>query len=210
MKTISFDLDGTLVKMDFVDAVWLEEIPKEYAKKYGMEFEEARRIVEEEYLKVGPEAIEWYDINYWLKKFGLEMDYEEIFKKCRGKLALYEDAIKALEMLDGEHLIIISNAAMEFIEFELNELNLREYFKNIFSAVSHFGKTKKDSEVYKNVCKKIGMRCNELIHVGDNYEFDYVAARNAGVVAYYLDRHRNENNEHIIWNLVEFAERVKK
>ena len=210
MNVISFDLDGTLVKMDFVDAVWLEEIPREYAKKNGMSFEEAKRYIEEEYLKIGPEAIEWYDINYWLNKFNLKMDYKEIFKKCRDKLGLYEDALKALEMLKGRSLIIISNAALEFIEFELNELGLKKYFSHVFSAVNHFNKTKKDSDVYRQVCKKIGIECDSLIHVGDNYEFDYIAATNAGATAYYLDRHENENGEHVVYSLVEFAEKVIK
>ena len=210
MNVISFDLDGTLVKMDFVDAVWLEEIPREYAKRNGMSFEEAKRYIEEEYLKIGPEAIEWYDINYWLNKFNLKMDYKEIFKKCRNKLEVYDDALKALEMMKERNLIIISNAAIEFIEFEMNELGLKKYFSHVFSAVSHFNKTKKDSDVYRKVCKKIGIECDDLIHVGDNYEFDYIAAKNAGARAYYLDRHENENGSHVVYSLVEFAEKVMK
>ena len=206
---ISFDLDGTLVKMDFVDAVWLEEIPKLYAEKNGLEFNDAKKIIEEEYLKIGPEALEWYDIKYWIKKFDLDIEFIEIFKRCKDKLKLYPEVIEVLEELE-EKLIIISNAANEFIEFEINALNLNKYFENIFSAVSDFGKTKKDSELYQNVCNKIGINKRNLIHVGDNYEFDYIAAKKAGINAFYLDRKGNTNGDYVVRNLKEFEEKIKK
>ena len=203
---ISFDLDGTLVKMDFVDAVWLEEIPRLYAEKNGMEFDEAKRVIEKEYLKVGPESIKWYDINYWLNKFDLKVNYKKIFERCRNKLQLYPEVIDVLEKLDDMPLIIISNAAMEFIEFEMEELNLNKHFEKVYSAVSHFNKTKKDKEVYIEVCNDMEKDCSEFIHIGDNYEFDYMAAKQAGMNAFFLDRHRNENGKHVVWDLNEFVE----
>jgi len=207
-EIISFDLDGTLVTTDFVDAVWLERIPELYAEKYGLDFEEAKKRVEEEYLKVGPEALEWYDIHYWIEKFKLDANWKEILLSCKNKLRLYPEVKKVLENLsENATLIITSNAAREFIEIEVEVLDLRRFFSNIFSAVSDFHKTKKDKEVYRKIMEKVG---GKFIHVGDNYEFDYIAPRQAGLMAYYLDRSGNSNGSHVVRNLIEFEEKLAK
>lgn len=208
-KIVSFDLDGTLVTMDYVDAVWLERIPQLYAEKYSIPYDEAKRVVEKEYLKIGPEALEWYDIKYWIKKFDLGASWKDILLSCKDKLKLYPEVKEVLERLSEENqLIIISNAANEFIEIEMEALGLKKYFSAIFSAVSDFGKTKKDKEVYEKVCEKIGIDKNGIVHVGDNYEFDYLAAKQAGIKAYYLDRKGNMNGSYVVRDLKEFEEKI--
>ena len=209
MKIISFDLDGTLVSSDFVNEVWLEKIPEIYAKENEISIKEAKERVEKEYFKIGERNLEWYDIKYWLKKFNLNHSYREIFEECRDKLKLYPEVEWVLNKLKDEYLIIISNAAREFIEFEANELNLKNKFKKIFSSVSDFGKIKKDGDVYKKICKFLKIECNNMIHVGDNLEFDYMAAKQAGIKAFYLDRKSMESGEHIVKNLKEFYEKIK-
>lgn len=52
-KIISFDMDGTLVDSEFTDWVWLHGIPKLYARKKGLSFDEAKALVVEEYQRVG-------------------------------------------------------------------------------------------------------------------------------------------------------------
>ena len=208
-KIISFDLDGTLVTMDFVDAVWLEKIPQLYANKYDISFEEAKREVEKEYLKIGPEALEWYDIKYWIEKFDLKASWKEILLSCKDKLKLYPEVKEVIERLARDRqLIIISNAANEFIEIEMETLGLKKYFASIFSAVSNFGKTKKDKEVYEMVCYEMGIEKDGIVHIGDNYEFDYLAAKQAGIEAYYLDRKGNMNGSHVVKNLKEFEKKI--
>ncbi len=207
---ISFDLDGTLVKMDYVDAVWLEKIPELYAEKYQLSYEDARRKVEEEYLKIGPERLEWYDIHYWIRKFDLDIDWKDLLMSCIDKLEMYPEVKEVLESLGKENeLIIISNAANEFIEIEMEVLGLKKYFSRIFSAVSNFKKTKKDKEIYELVCKEMGIDKDKLIHVGDNYEFDYLAARQAGIKAFYLDRKGNMNGSFVVRDLKEFEEKIR-
>ena len=209
-KIVSFDLDGTLVTMDFVDAVWLEKIPQLYANKHGISFEEAKREVEKEYLKIGPEALEWYDIKYWIEKFDLKVSWKDILLSCKDKLKLYPEVKEVLERLvEDKQLVIISNAANEFIEVEIESLGLRKYFSAIFSAVSNFGKTKKDKEIYEMVCYELGIKKDGIVHVGDNYEFDYLAAKQAGIEAYYLDRKGNMNGSYVVRNLKEFEEKIR-
>ncbi|MBC7081747.1 MAG: HAD family hydrolase [Thermoplasmatales archaeon] len=209
MKAISFDLDGTLVSTDYVDAVWLEKIPEIYALKYGVSFEEAKEYVEKEYLKIGPEALEWYDLDYWIKKFDLNVKSEDILESCIENLHLYPDALKILEKLSKKYeLIIISNASREFINIETEFLGIKKYFKRIFSSVSDFKKTKKDEEVYRKVCEIIGKNSNEIVHVGDNYEFDYLVPLKAGIKSFYLDRKGIMNGEDVIKNLLELEEKI--
>ncbi|MCD6480803.1 MAG: HAD family hydrolase [Thermoplasmata archaeon] len=212
-EVISFDLDGTLVKMDFVNHVWLERIPELYAEKYGMDVERAKKYIMDEYMKVGPEAIEWYDIHYWIDKFKLDVDWKELLMSCSSYLEMYPEVEEVLRNLSGKKLIIISNAAHEFINVEISILNLSPYFDRIFSAVSDFGKTKKDEDVYKMAMEEMGVDGSDAVHVGDNLDFDYRAAKRAGMDAYYLDREGKWNGGDdidIVSNLAEFERRIRE
>lgn len=212
VKVVSFDMDGTLIQKDYVEHVWLEAIPELYAKKNGMDVEDAKEYVMNEYLKVGEAAIEWYDIKYWLKKFEIDCDWRELLESHAHMLKLYPEVNEVLENLRGKHeLIITSNAAHEFIEVESRVLGLDKKFKHIFSAVTDFGNTKKSSDIYQKICDILGIENEDMIHVGDNYEFDYVAPSKAGIRAFYLDRDGSmgSNGENVVKNLKEFEERVK-
>ena len=59
---ISFDMDGTIIDMNFDEFLWREEIPKLYAKKNGLSLEEAKKVVFKEYFDVGDEDLRWYDV----------------------------------------------------------------------------------------------------------------------------------------------------
>ena len=61
-KVISFDLDGTLVHGRFGDMVWHHGIPEKYSQKYGVPFEEAQRLILEEYEAIGDSNLLWYDV----------------------------------------------------------------------------------------------------------------------------------------------------
>jgi len=212
LKVISFDMDGTLIRKDYVEYVWLEAIPRLYAKKNGMDIKDAKEYVINEYLKVGEEAIEWYDIKYWLEKFELDCDWRELLEGHAHMLKLYPEVKEVLKNLGRRYeLIITSNAAHEFIEVESRVLGLDKKFKHIFSAVTDFGNTKKNSEIYKRICNILGVESEEIIHVGDNWEFDYLAPTKAGIRAFYLDRDGGigSSNEDVVKNLKEFEERIE-
>ncbi|HEX77915.1 MAG TPA: hypothetical protein G4O03_05815 [Dehalococcoidia bacterium] len=53
VKVVSFDLEGTLIKPDFSNAVWGEAIPQRYAQLKGMDVARAKGIVFAAYDEVG-------------------------------------------------------------------------------------------------------------------------------------------------------------
>ena len=193
IKVVSFDVDGTLVSPGFVDAVWLEGIPQLYAAKAGVGFEQAVAYVRREYEKIGEHRIEWYNIAYWLRKFGLEIPYEEIFTRYEALLRIYDDVEPVLAALReaGYTLIVSSNAATEFIEFQTKPI--KGYFTHVFSATSDFGQVKKTNGFFARVCRILGVEPEAMVHVGDHWVFDFLNPRKIGITAFYLDREQKGN-----------------
>lgn len=203
IKFLSFDMDGTLVTMDFADAVWLEGLPHLYAKEKGISFSEARDYVIKEYEKVGNDAVEWYDIKYWFRRFGINKDWRNLLNRYSKNLKLYPEVKGVLNKLKKKYeLIIISNAAREFIELEMEVGSLTNIFSNIFSSVSDFLETKKGS-IYSKICDRLGIRPTEIVHIGDNWKFDYLSPRKIGIESFYLDRKGEKNGKFMINNLKE-------
>jgi hypothetical protein len=59
-KVVSFDVVGTLVDFGYEDYVWKEVIPQFYARKRGVNIEEAKDYVLKEYDRIGKNDIRWY------------------------------------------------------------------------------------------------------------------------------------------------------
>jgi HAD superfamily hydrolase (TIGR01549 family) len=195
IKVVSFDVDGTLVSPGFVDCVWLEGIPQLYAEKEDLSFEQAFDYVKSEYDKIGEHRIEWYNIEYWLRKFGLAIPYETLFRKYEAELQIYEEVERVLSVLkeDGYELILSSNAATEFIEFQTKPI--KKFFSYVFSATSDFGQVKKTNGFFARVCEILNVKPQAVVHIGDHWVFDFINPRKIGITAYYLDRAQETGKE---------------
>jgi len=209
LKYISFDMDGTLVDPEFTDWVWGQGIPTLYGRKVGLSFEAAKAFVVKEYQKVGEGAVEWYDIKYWFRLFQLEQSWKDLMNQFIDKIKVYPDVNHILDRL-GERfpLILTSNAGREFIEIEMEATGLDKYFNRIFSATSDFHVVKKTAEFYQQVCDILSVDPQEIVHVGDHYDFDYLVPRRLGIQAFYLDRFGKQKGEFVLKDLSELEKRI--
>jgi putative hydrolase of the HAD superfamily len=82
---------------------------------------------------------------------------------------------------------------------------LGKYFQYKFSAISDF-KELKNSEIYSKISQTLKVNPEEILHIGDHWEFDYLAAQKAGMNTLYLDRSNTKKGKYIINSL----EEVKK
>ena len=83
---VSFDMDGTITDLSFVDSVWLEGIPRLLAEKRAISLEDAKKYAKKEYDKVGRERLEWYDLKHWAKKFGLDISPDQVLGSYQHKI----------------------------------------------------------------------------------------------------------------------------
>ena len=190
IKLVSFDLDGTITDTCFVDSVWLEGIPRLYASKEDLPLEDAKRLVKREYDKIGRERLEWYDPSYWIERFGLHVSPKELLNSFENRIRAFPEVPEVLEEIKdtGLRRIIVSNARREFIDLEIDKINIAPYFERVFSATSDFGQIKKSVNIFQKVCNICGIMPQEMVHVGDDRLFDFEIPRRLGIKAFYLDR----------------------
>ncbi len=212
IKVISFDLDGTLFDNKFVDSVWLEEIPRLYSVKNRISVDDAKRIVKSEYDSVGNDRLEWYDIHYWTGKFGFNVKAAELLRSLEHKIETYPEVPTVLEQLRqrGFRLVVVTNARREFVELELEKVDMQDSFDRVFSSTSDFGLVKNTVRLYEKVCSILGVSPQEMIHVGDHRKFDFDVPRRLGILAFHLDRTGKHEGDFGIHTLEELNKRLDK
>ncbi len=204
-RIVSFDVEGTLVTPDFSYAVWYEAIPARYAESNGIDLEQARRVVEAEYGKVGDQRLEWYDVRYWFEKLGLGAP-DRVLEECRSRVCYYPEVKEVLASLSNRYGLVVASGSMrDFLYHLLQEIE--PYFNRTFSSLSDFSQLK-TPDFYLKICRAIGVEPSQMVHVGDNWQFDFVAPSEVGIQAFYLDRKQQTNHQKSVANLLQLTERL--
>ena len=194
IKVISLDAEGTLVTPDFSHNVWHEAIPALYAQRYEIELSQAKEVVTAEYDKIGDRRLEWYDINYWFRCFELGSP-EAVIQSCQNKLRYYPEVREVLSCLAARYRLVVSSGTPEeLLQPQLEGIS--SYFVRVFSSTSHYRQLK-SPDFYLYVCQAMNVEPKEVVHVGDNWQFDFVNSREVGILAFHLDRSGN-NHESLV------------
>jgi putative hydrolase of the HAD superfamily len=192
IKIISFDAEGTVVTPDFSQAIWHEAIPLLYAQKRGIEPAQAKTIITEEYNKIGDQRLEWYDINYWFEGLGLGSP-EPVIQSCLDRISYYPEVLEVLSSLAGKYkLVIASGTPLELLHYLLRDIS--SYFTHIFSSLSHCHQLK-NPEFYLKMCQAMNVEPGQVVHVGDNWQFDFLNAQQVGIHTFHIDRQGNNHQE---------------
>jgi putative hydrolase of the HAD superfamily len=191
VRVVSFDVEGTLATPDFSYAVWFEAIPLRYAEKNGISLDQARKAVEEEYRKVGDQRLEWYDVRYWFDKLGLGTPVP-MMQRCENQVRYYPEVKEVLLSLSEKYkLVVASGSTRDFLHHLLQDIE--PYFSEIYSSITDYRQLK-TSEFYLKMCQAMRVEPEQVVHIGDNWQFDFMAPREIGIQAFYLDRKQQTEN----------------
>lgn len=185
VRVVSFDAEGTLASHAFSRSIWQEVVPALYGERHGLTFGDAAERVFAEYATIGVNRPEWYDIGYWFRRFELG-DPGPVFERHRSLIEFYPEVPHVLEALGGRYVLVVaSSTPLEFLGPLLRDV--QHCFAHVFSSTSLCGRLK-DAGFFRWVCEQVGVEPDEVVHVGDHLQRDYVSAREAGITAFYLDR----------------------
>jgi putative hydrolase of the HAD superfamily len=117
-----------------------------------------------------------------------EIAYEHFAEA--GVWELYPEVMDVLQKLAPRfQLAVISNFDGR-LRLVLEHLGISKFFNHVFIS-SEIGADKPDPEIFRRALKFIGLKPNQVLHVGDDSERDWKAASAAGLSVFRLDRRKN-------------------
>jgi putative hydrolase of the HAD superfamily len=104
-------------------------------------------------------------------------------------------------------LIVVSCSTREFLPYLLD--GLEGYFVRVFSTVSDYGQIK-TPQFFLEVCRQMSISPQEMAHVGDLWEQDFVVPREAGLKAFHLDRRGERKDGSSLRSLTDLDKRLQE
>ena len=198
IRAIGLDLDDTLwpiwpviERADARMQQWLA--PQAPAATRIFADSQARLALREEVLRARPElghdmsAVRRECIRLALERAGEDTALAEpafqVFFEHRMQVDLFADALSALQFLASRYpLVAISNG-----NADVARVGLGEHFSASLSA-HLFGVAKPDARIFHAAADAVGVRPDEVLHVGDDAEMDVLGALGAGMQTVWLNR----------------------
>ncbi len=212
IKAIFFDLYGTLIdiKTDEQDP-WVYAILSRYLQYHLVQVgaEELKEVyfgeIEQQFRKsreVYPEVDIYKIFSIIMNKYGnrwypksVIVDTAMLFRSLAiRRFGLFPYLFETLSQLKKQsEIAIISDAQWVFAEPEMEMLGLDRFFQQRILS-SHYGYKKPDMRLFQAAMKKLRVKPEESIYIGDNLRKDLVGAKKAGMQFIYFGQEIQEYN----------------
>lgn len=166
-----------------------------------MSFNEAQRFVLKEYKKIGQDDARWYIPEYWFDLYDLDTSVDTVLDSVDYASGVYEDINIIQEFAETYTIIISTNNPRSILEHKLKGLKFINHITHTFSSISDFGNIVKNRQFYTNVCSKLGIKPQQMLHVGDNHFYDVLEPCTAGINALLIDRDGENSTMHSLHDL---------
>lgn len=130
---VLLDMDGTLLDRHFDNFFFEEELPRRYAARQGLSFENARDRLMSMYRSVEGE-LAWTDLHYWTKRVGI--DVVAMHKELDYMIGFLPGAEAFLRELRarGKRIIVLTNAHQAGVAVKSAKTGLDRYVDRIVDA----------------------------------------------------------------------------
>ena len=182
-REVGLDLDAQKLESAF-HAAW-QQMPRRPASDGPRENDDKgwwRELVGHVLDQVAPSLSEFDQDNFF------EVAYEHFAEA--GVWELYPEVSGVLQELTPQfQLAVISNFDGR-LRFILQHLGISKHFAHVFIS-SELGADKPDAEIFRRALTTMHLKGDEVLHVGDDPERDWKAAKAAGLSVFRLDRPRD-------------------
>jgi 2-haloalkanoic acid dehalogenase type II len=202
-RAVLFDLGNTLVKTWIPEVAYQKVLASLGIKKSVEEIKDAISKTEEEFKKSNYRSM-YGKVNYteyWEKWDSLVLKNLRIFDECFAKEILkrwfdyadcvtYPDTKETLARLKQMDLKLglISTAYEEDITAILERANLEKGLFDIIIGANTIKKEKPHPDVFRYALRKLKVKPEETLFVGDHIDNDYKGARAVGIHALLIQR----------------------
>jgi putative hydrolase of the HAD superfamily len=163
---VLLDMDGTLLDRHFDNFFFEEELPRRYAAKHALAFDDARDRLMTMYRSVEGE-LAWTDLDYWTKR--VEIDVVGMHRELDHMIGFLPDAEEFLLSLRrlGKRVTILTNAHRAGVEVKTAKTGLDRQVDRIVDAFE-VGWLKMRSE-YWPICRRlVGFDPARALYIDDD------------------------------------------
>lgn len=211
IQIISFDMDGTLVDTTFDKFFWGEELPKIYSIQHNVSLEDAKKFCAKQYKSVSMHNVNWYKAPFWFSRLKIKVSADDLVNDMRHHIVLYPDALPVLKKLSKKlDLVLMSNASRYFLNIKVDACKIDKFFSHKISCIDDFRNTKNAPKAFHCMLKKIRKKPENVLHVGDHWNFDYLVPQSMGIKSVFLDRNMKKIGSNVIHSLEELPEMINK
>jgi putative hydrolase of the HAD superfamily len=166
VDTVLLDMDGTLLDLAFDTHFWQHLVPETYSAQNGMNLQEARERISQEYHAV-QHTLNWYCLDYWSERLGLDIC---AMTTAQGSHAiLREDTVPFLDALKacGKRRILLTNAHPHNLAVKLEHTGLASHLDLLLSTHT-FGYPKEDQRLWQAVAEETTLDPDKMLFIDDS------------------------------------------
>ncbi|MFJ4780551.1 HAD family hydrolase [Streptomyces sp. NPDC088762] len=203
IRAVLWDIDDTLFDYTGADAIGLSrQLEAEgIAGRYGTPAEALalwRRITDRHWERFAGgegtfqgqrrERVREFLEQPWMTDGEADGWFDQYVAHYKSAWTVFPDVVPALDALAaGYRHGVLSNSSLVNQDPKLRDLGLRDRFEVLICAVE-LGVSKPEARAFLAACEALGLPPADVAYVGDQPEIDARGARDAGLLAVWLDR----------------------
>ncbi len=163
---VLLDMDGTLLDRHFDNVFFEEELPRRYAAKEGLGWEEARRRLFAMY-RATEGNLSWTDLPYWSRLLGI--DVVGLTREFQHLIEFHPDAVEFLTHLraQGKRVHVVTNAHEDGVAIKVARTGIDRYVDGIINAFQ-VGYLKMRAEYWPSCQRLIGFEPARSLYIDDD------------------------------------------
>lgn len=165
VELILFDMDGTLLDLNFDQVFWLQTMPRHWAAVHGHDPSDALSQIMPR-LMAQRGTLNWYSLRHWEREFNI--DLEALNHAQRHQIRLLPDTPQVLTALRqaGKRLWLLTNADPLIMAIKLEETHIAPYFEQIITS-HEIGLSKEETGFWDQLQQRHPFDASRAIFVDD-------------------------------------------
>ncbi|MFQ6022000.1 MAG: GMP/IMP nucleotidase [Acidiferrobacterales bacterium] len=133
VNTVLLDMDGTLLDLHYDNHFWLEHVPRRYAQRHGVSYEEAKARLMRRYREVEG-TLDWYCVDFWSQQLGLDVPL--LKQEVEHLIAVHPHVIDFLQAVRalGKRTVLVTNAHGKVLKLKMHRTKLGPHFDTMICA----------------------------------------------------------------------------